>query len=61
MWAAAIAAGAASATIDENNISAKEMKLIQRVRKELGVSVTEQYLAFGKLPNAALEELKLCS
>ena len=61
MWAAAIAAGIASATIDENNVSTKEMKLIQQTRKQLGVSVTEQYLAFGKLPHAALEELKLCS
>jgi len=61
MWAAAIAAGVASATIDENNVSAKEMKLIQRTRKQLGVSITEQYVAFGKLPHTALEELKLCS
>ena len=61
MWAAAIAAGVASATIDENNISAKEMKLIQRTRKQLGVSITEQYVAFGKLPHTALEELKPCS
>ncbi len=61
MWAAAIAAGVASVTIDENNVSAKEMKLIQRTRTQLGVSITEQYVAFGKLPHTALEELKLCS
>ena len=61
MWAAAIAAGVASAAIDENNVSDKEMKLIQRTRKQLGVSITEQYVAFGKLPHTALEELKPCS
>ena len=57
MWAAAIAAGVASVTIDENNVSAKEMKLIQQTRTQLGVSITEQYVAFGKLPHTALEEL----
>ena len=61
MWAAAIAAGVASVTIDENNVSAKEMKLIQRTRIQLDVSITEQYVAFGKLPHTALEELKPCS
>ena len=61
MRAAAIAAGVASVTVDENNVSAKEMKLIQRTRTQLGVSITEQYVAFCKLPHTALEELKPCS
>ncbi len=56
MWVAALAAGAQGG-LDERNVSEQELRLIQEARRQLGVSLPQQYLAFGELPHAPLEGL----
>ncbi len=56
MWVAAVAAGGQMG-LDERNVSAKELRLIQDARKQLGVSLSQQYLAFGGLPHLQLEQI----
>lgn len=58
MWAAALAAGVSANVICEGNVSEEELKLIQRTRKLLEVTISQQYVAYGQLPHEALEQLR---